>query len=253
MLDSLNSEVFSALVGEIQSRLELTENDKSFLGRVFSTDLEAYAEQLVRLGFAGNTRVLDAGCGFGQWSLVLANLNEKVVGLDSSSTRTEFLSQLAAAIGQRNIKTAVGALESLPFRNRSFDAIFCFGTVFLTDWTKALDEFARVLAPGGKLFLTFNDIGWYVNCWVNRPNEVSDYSPREVAASALRNALDFQINGSARGERVISPEEMTKELLKRHFLIEHMEPEQWRGRGSFFGLGGVYEVRASVQQSDDER
>ena len=56
--------------------------DKQCIQRNFNDgDLEKYKHRLKAIGFESiNGPVLDAGCGFGQWSIVLRDLNSKVIG-----------------------------------------------------------------------------------------------------------------------------------------------------------------------------
>src|SRR5215471_1429735 len=79
------------------------------------------------VGVLGDVRgldVLELGCGGAQWSIALAGLGSRPVGLDQS------LVQLKHALASRD--TAGGAVplvaasgERVPFRNASFDVVFC--------------------------------------------------------------------------------------------------------------------------------
>ena len=46
-------------------------NDKLFIQRVFSKGLDSYINRLEAIGFTKKSKVLDAGCGYGQWSIAL--------------------------------------------------------------------------------------------------------------------------------------------------------------------------------------
>ena len=46
---------------------------------------------------------LDAGCGFGQWSLALASLNERVNACDVSQLRVDFLSDMVRQLDVTNV------------------------------------------------------------------------------------------------------------------------------------------------------
>ena len=78
--------------------------------------------------------------------------------------------------------------------NSSFDSLFSYGVIFSTDWKKTLKEFRRVVKPEGVIYLTANEIGWYLNLWINRPNETTDYDPRKIVIETLHNTLNYEIN-----------------------------------------------------------
>ena len=63
------------------NREQITGNDAAFLSRVYQTGLTKYQERLRAISFYGLRHVLDAGCGFGQWTLSLSGLNEGGLGL----------------------------------------------------------------------------------------------------------------------------------------------------------------------------
>jgi SAM-dependent methyltransferase len=101
-------------------------------------------------------RVLDVACGTGILAREIAlriGSAERVVGLDPSPGMVAVARQLAPAIEWRE-----GVAESLPFRDKSFDAVVSqFGLMFFTDRRQALREMLRVLTPGGRLAIAVWD------------------------------------------------------------------------------------------------
>lgn len=67
-------------------------------------------------------RVLELGCGAGQWSRALAAEGATVVGLDLSEAQ---LAAAARAMGTVRPPLVQGAAEQLPFAADSFDLVFC--------------------------------------------------------------------------------------------------------------------------------
>ena len=184
-------------------KLLLGDNDAKFLRRVFSNGLEPYVRRLQAIGFAGHTRVLDAGCGFGQWALALARLNSRVDACDVSSIRLVILRELAQALSIEGISARNAQLEHLPYEDDAFDLVFCYGVIFCTPWKQSLGELARVTAPGGRIYVNANDIGWTLHLWQTAWNAAGDYDPRAVAARNLANTLAYEHGGLAPTESQI--------------------------------------------------
>ncbi len=108
-----------------------------------------YARAIARAGRIEG-RVLDAGCGAGA---LLACLRGQApaargIGVDLDTHG----GQLSRAIGIAPV--ARGDLARLPFRDGSFDAVFCVGVLsYVADPAAAVRELARSLKPGGRLFV----------------------------------------------------------------------------------------------------
>jgi SAM-dependent methyltransferase len=103
---------------------------------------------LETLAISPGERVLDVGCGPGNFTRPFARAagDGLVVGIDASKT------MLARAVAEPNVAYLRGDAADLPFRDRTFDAVCCFATLYLVaEPMRALDEIARVLAPGGKV------------------------------------------------------------------------------------------------------
>jgi SAM-dependent methyltransferase len=188
------------------------ENDLAFLKRVYSTPSETYARRLNAVGFSGRMKVLDAGCGFGQWSIELAKLNGYLYAIDAQPHRLFILNEVVDWMGIDNVEIQWGRLERLSYPDEMFDAVFCYGVIFCTDWKKSLAEFARVLKEDGLLYLTANGLGWYLNLWENRPRQTADYDPRENAAQSFWNTIEYEkFNRPPRkGQIIIEPEQMVE-------------------------------------------
>lgn len=241
--------------------LTLCANDAAFLGRIFSTGLETYASRLQAAGFSGMGAILDAGCGFGQWSLSLADLNQSVTAIDVSPDRIDFLNKAAKALALP-LETHVSSIDATGLTANSFDAVFCYGVLFLTPWKESLAELSRLLRPGGRIYVNANGLGWYKHLWYNRPNAARDYDPAERAGKVLLNTWNYHNNAPVENgmDILIEPEELQIELETLGFssILRAGEGQLRIGESatgdvqSFFqseylGDTGVYEMTAIKQ------
>lgn len=105
-----------------------------------------------------DSRILDAGCGYGLYSLTLASLGlGDIDAVDVDAGRIAALEKLFAeqpALHER-IHLKVGSLTGLPFADRSYDLIICSEVVeHIADHQAAVRELGRVLKPGGTLLFS---------------------------------------------------------------------------------------------------
>lgn len=244
------------------SQTELGDNDWKFLGRVYRQPPDTYTNRLKAIGFTDRHHVLDAGCGFGQWSMALAELNQQVSGIDPAADRIDIARNIAAALGHTHTTFEQSGLEALPFADNTFDAIFCYGVVFLTDVEQSLREFHRTLSPGGTLYVNANGLGWYVHLWLNSPNKASDHDPRETVVGAFDNSLRLKTGrNKGSGHVILEKEELGDSL--RNIGFEHIQLASEGGinvttntahpvegkpffKGEYQRLTGVFEALAHV-------
>jgi SAM-dependent methyltransferase len=106
------------------------------------------------VGLPAGARLLDCPCGQGRHARLLAHAGFEVDALDYSAA---LLARARAAGPQRHLKYTRGDMRSLPPRwSRRFDAVVNLFTSFgffddPRDDLRVLEEFARVLRPGGIL------------------------------------------------------------------------------------------------------
>ncbi|HZC42381.1 MAG TPA: class I SAM-dependent methyltransferase [Streptosporangiaceae bacterium] len=105
--------------------------------------------RLHALGEVAGRRVLELGCGAGQWSRSLAAEGAIVAGVDLSEAQ---LAAAASAMGAARFPLVQAAAEQLPFASGSFDLVFCdHGGLSWAPPQLAVPEAARVLRRGGRL------------------------------------------------------------------------------------------------------
>ena len=89
-------------------------------------------------------RLIDVGCAQGRDVFELISYGIKAEGIDNN---LKYLVE-----GRKmypNILLTAGNVESLPFRESSFDAILCKNVIFNVNPQRALPELQRILKPGG--------------------------------------------------------------------------------------------------------
>ncbi len=122
-------------------------------------DGEIVYEHVHRYAFAralvDGKRVLDAACGEGYGSALLAQHAATVTGVDIDAATIVHARERYRDIG--NLSFVAGSVAALPLPDASVDAIVSFETIEhlpAADQPRMLAEFARVLAPGGFLVLS---------------------------------------------------------------------------------------------------
>lgn len=104
----------------------------------------------------GDIHILDAGCGIGGSSRLLAKtFNCRVTGIDLAGTFIETARDLTRWCElDSSIDYEQGSVLDMPFKTDTFDAVLCQHILMnIQDKRAALEEFYRVLKPGGSLIL----------------------------------------------------------------------------------------------------
>jgi ubiquinone/menaquinone biosynthesis C-methylase UbiE len=97
-----------------------------------------------------DARVLDLGCGGGHVSFNVAPHVREVVAYDLSPEMLQVVAGAAQERGLGNVVTKQGVVESLPFKDESFDLVLSrYSAHHWRDFEAGLREAARVLKPGG--------------------------------------------------------------------------------------------------------
>jgi SAM-dependent methyltransferase len=192
--DDLTQTIKAALIkaGKSFSNLEL--KDLSPIDQIHTGGAVASINLLKKISLFPNAKVLDAGCGIGGSSRLLAHkFGYQVVGIDLADKFIEaatFLNQITGL--EKNVTFQQGSILEMPVEDHCFDAVLCQHVLMnIKDKPRAIKEFFRVLKPGGKLIIHEitngeNDHIIFPVPWAKEP-ATSFLEPWDTLASFIEN------------------------------------------------------------------
>lgn len=152
--------------------------------------------ELQALGDVAGKDVLELGCGAAQWSILLAGMGARPVGLDLSHQQLAHARRLIQEAGVAVPLVAANA-EQTPFADASFDVVFCdYGAMTFTDPRRSVPEAARLLRPGGRF--VFSHVSPLIDlCWRESEEHpqaalVNDYFSLDQVADP-EGSVSFQL------------------------------------------------------------
>jgi ubiquinone/menaquinone biosynthesis C-methylase UbiE len=127
------------------------------LHRAFRAELAA---AVARLPLRPGDRVLDAPCGDGFYSALLARRvgpHGVVVAADHSSAYLEWARRLNRPRPPGHVELTAADAYRLPFADESFDLVWCAQSLISLDAVPALAEARRLVRPGGVVAILETD------------------------------------------------------------------------------------------------
>src|SRR3954462_6775133 len=101
------------------------------------------------LGDVAGKDVLELGCGAAQWSIGLAKLGARPIGIDLSERQLQHARRLQEAAGV-SFPVIRASAENVPLRDSTFDIVFCdHGAMTFADPYRTVPEASRLLRSGG--------------------------------------------------------------------------------------------------------
>lgn len=198
------------------------------------TGMRQVALAVLRRELAGTVApyLLDAGCGTGGTTIRLSEFGGPVFGVDMSRDAL----QPAVSRGLAG-RLAQGSVERLPFGDASFDVVTSFEVVYhagVANDVAAIQEFRRVLRPGGLLMLRLPGHDWLRGQHDRLVHTRHRYSRTEVGRK-LRDAR-FTVEFLSWANSILFAPAVTKRLLEAVPISKHdgngangsAEPDLWQ-------------------------
>jgi len=126
-----------------------------FLNHFLSFGMDIYWRKkfIQKLNIKNDISILDVACGTGDVGFeILKRHSVSVTGIDLSPKMVELAQKKSLQKKMDNISFIEGDAENLPFESNSIDCLtISYGFRNISNYEKALEEFYRVLKPGGRL------------------------------------------------------------------------------------------------------
>ena len=215
------------------------DTNASFWVQIIRERRDKYRDELTdpamlkAIGEPAGLTVLDAGCGEGYLSRILARRGATVAGVDFSANLIE-AARIQNATDALPISFDVANVDKLPYADDTFDLVVCNHLVNdLYDPSKPIGEFARVLRNDGRLIILMLH-----PCFYNKHAERDQATNGLIASSYFETrSIEqvFEVDGltsPVANTAWFRPLEFyTEELCKSGFAITsltepHPSPEQ---------------------------
>lgn len=168
-------------------------------------------------------RVLDVGAGGGFLSIEMVQRGAHVIALDLAP-RALAAARAEAARRALALNAVAASADAAPLRGDAFDLVVCADVLpHIVDKKPVLDELARLVKPGGQLFVaTMNRTGLAKLILITLGEDILG-----IVARGTHNPATF-----------ITPDELARELSERGLSQVHVEgvgPAGINGKGFVFG------------------
>ena len=147
------------------------------------------------LGEVVGKDILEFGCGAARWSIALAQIGARPVGLDFSSRQLQHARRLMHEAGV-DFPLIEASAEDVSLPDASFDIIFCdWGAMTFCDPRRTVPEAARLLRPGGLFaFATATPIQFL--CLNVKTDQITDHLVNDyfgMSRLEWEDSVDFQL------------------------------------------------------------
>lgn len=171
--------------------------------------------------------ILDAGCGSGYKSLILAEANPgaKIVGIDLSEESVKLARQRLQYHGFENMEFHALSIEELPSLNQQFDYINCDEVLYLLpDAVVGLQAMKSVLKPDGiirtNLHSSLQRSSYFAVQKVFKIMGLMDDNPREMEIELAKEIIqDLKDDVAIKSRTWSSPAEKNEEWMLANYLL----------------------------------
>jgi len=161
-------------------------------------------------------KVLDIGCGIGNYLEELLQRGYSVTGVDVSVN----MLQISRDRLQKYLSyppLSLSDVEKLPFNNNEFDIILCIGVLeYLKTDDKAIAEISRVLKPGGRLFVSLPNI-------ISIKNFLDPYYFFSRGSKFIFRKI-FRIKSIKKTNIELKDIALNSEFINRRFFLRQLNP-----------------------------
>ena len=169
-----------------------------------------------RAGISRGMKGLDAGCGPGFTSIELAELvleDGSITAFDGSQKYISYLEKQIHVQSLKNITPKKGDLLQTSFPDNHFDFVYIrMVLIFISDLDTVLNEFKRILKPGGMLLI--NDFYDYEKFIMNTHAPEFEHLLSLITSDFENRDSNLQVG-----------KKLTRLLGKKEYLIENIKAD----------------------------
>lgn len=127
-------------------------DDLEFKKTVTGVSSRSYVKKITEKFLKPESKILEGGCGRGQYVYALQKWGYQAEGLDFAPETVKKIQDLFP-----ELKITLGDVRSLPFEDNTFDGYWSFGVIehFYEGFDTIASEMSRVVRTGGFVFVTF--------------------------------------------------------------------------------------------------
>lgn len=190
-------------------------------------------------GVRSGDAVLDVGCGDGDLlsALIAKGCHGKGVEIDDA---------IVERCRERGLDVVMGAAESIPFDDASFDVVVSSVVIPYTDERRAIAEVARVLKPDGIASVTGHGFGYPLSMIKRRGLGGTAYAARMLVNTACYRTFRRRLPGFW-GDTIC--QSLAK--MRRDFVANGMRVERRLAIGHRFGFPRFVAMQARKQKGPE--
>lgn len=215
----------------------------------YKIELKPYLEALQKEGVVGKEKVLDVGCGSGQWTIAsaLLNRNGKVYAVDPQQEFLQIAESYKRYYGLTNCSFYKMSYDELleEFEESSFEAILCNSVLQYINWESAIEIFARFLNKEGILVMFWNHgCGYYLEQF---PKSLLKFNLKKIVILlrmfTLGTIKEFLLDYKEQ-EYFVSFNRLKRTCLRNKIKLERIENNpKLNYKDKYLGLDSVFSAK----------